>query len=82
MCPLLFGLNLTINEALKMAKEKIIYAETYKFCLINRDKLPVLPHLAEGFHIDGAKLMKAGTMELNGEKLEFQDIRFYILPDK
>lgn len=63
-------------------KEKILYAETYKFALIQRNKLPILPHLTEDFHVEGAKLMKAGTLELNGEKMEFQDIRFYILLNK
>jgi hypothetical protein len=68
------------GERLTKPKVRTIYAETYKphsmkiksFCL------PTLPSATPGYVVDSAYVMKAGSVELDGKALEFQDVRIYL----
>lgn len=61
-------------------KLKQLYAETYKLhaAKIKATLLPLLAHVPPAFGVHSAYLMKAGKVELDGEPLEFQDIRVYL----
>lgn len=65
-------------------KEKMIYQEGYKkpYPEFSQDKLPNLTHLSEGFQCTEAKLLKAGVIERDGERFEFQDIRVILKETK
>lgn len=59
------------------------YAETYRSpgLRIIEDKLPSLPS-ATGYEVHSAYVLKAGVVEIEGQRLEFQDIRIYLMPGK
>lgn len=59
-------------------KEKIIYEEIYKKGRIKSNNLPTLKHLSNGFSCDKAYLLKAGIVEHNGKRQEFQELRIYL----
>lgn len=60
-------------------KEKVTYKETYKKnVFLKHGKLPTLKHQAEGYYVFEARLMAAGSIELDGVKLAFQDIRVFL----
>lgn len=70
-----------MREALKSrARVKVLYAETYRAhsAKIRSHVLPTLPSASAGFSVHSAFLMKAGRAELDGETLEFQDVRIYL----
>lgn len=61
-----------------MSKEKVLYRETYRSgAYIKHGLTPVCRHQKEGFDLESARLLSAGTIERAGEKLEFHDIRVY-----
>lgn len=61
-------------------KEKIVYEEGYKkgAAVMNKDSLPILNHLNDGFEVEEAHLLKAGLVERNGKEQEFQVIKVYL----
>ena len=63
-----------------LPKVKPIYAETYKGqgLRFRPDSLPTLTNNNTGFDIVDAFLKKAGSVELDGKRAEFQDIRIYL----
>ncbi len=67
-----------------MKKEKILYQEKYHPHKMNvlADKLPVLKHLAPGFTVSRCEIRSAGQVEVNGQKIEFQDLRVYLCERK
>jgi hypothetical protein len=64
-------------------KEKILYQEKYKkgAMRVRRDLLPVtLPYMTKGTVVKDIEIRSAGKCELDGEALEFQDVRVYTVP--
>jgi hypothetical protein len=62
---------------MKKPKERVLYEEYYKkgAVRIQKDLLPErLPYMPEGAQIVSMEIRKAGTIEADGERLEFQDI--------
>lgn len=59
-------------------KEKILYQEKYKpgAMKLKDDFIPDCKH-SDGYHPVRAEIRAAGTCELNGERLEFQDVRLW-----
>lgn len=70
------------GERLAKPKVKVIYAETYHThaMRIKAHCLPTLPSAAAGYVVDSAYVMKAGSVELDGKAMEFQDVRIYLVP--
>ncbi len=59
-------------------KVKILYEETYKrhdLC-VKAHLLPTFPHV-EGFTVDSVYIQKAGRADVDGQELEYQDLRVY-----
>lgn len=63
-----------------LPKVKPVYEETYKGqgMRFRPDSLPTLPNNDSGFVVVDAYLKRAGRVELDGERAEFQDIRLYL----
>jgi len=64
-------------------KEKILYQEKYKngAMRVRRELLPnTLPYMAKGAVITDIEIRSAGKCELDGEAMEFQDVRVYTVP--
>lgn len=62
-------------------KVRVIYAETYRShdLRIKAHCLPTLPSATPGYVVDSAYVMKAGSVELDGKPMEFQDVRIYLV---
>ena len=60
--------------------EKVLYREEYKapHATLKKDSLPVLNHLNDGFECVAARLMSAGAVMKDGERMEFIDMRVFI----
>jgi len=60
-------------------KPTITFAETYRSpgLKIARDYLPTMPH-ATGHTVAEAWITKAGRATVDGEAMEFQDVRVYL----
>jgi hypothetical protein len=61
-------------------KYKETYRETYRprEAWVRKDKLPTtLPHLCAEAQLEAIELRAAGHCELDGRKMEFQDLRVY-----
>ncbi len=64
-------------------KEKILYQEKYRkgAMRVRRELLPeTLPYMSKGTTIKAIEIKSAGTCEIDGERLEFQDVRVYTFP--
>lgn len=64
-------------------KERLLYEETYRkgAANISIGFLPTLPHVAAGFKVHSANILKAGRIECaDGVEREFQVIRFVLCP--
>jgi hypothetical protein len=65
-----------------MKREKTLYAETYRkgAMKIPQDTLPTLRHFTDVAQVkpDEAFLLKAGVVERDGVKYDFNDIRVYL----
>ena len=58
-------------------RDRVLYRETYKAnTKFRNDVLPVLKH-ADGMQPIRMDLKSSGLIEINGKKLEFQDVRLY-----
>lgn len=71
------------GERLSKPKVKVIYAETYRAheLRIKAHCLPTLPSAAPGYVVNSAYVMKAGSVELDGKPMQFQDVRIYLVED-
>jgi hypothetical protein len=61
-------------------KERILYKETYRphAAKVKDHLLPTLPYVTDpGLKVCRVELRAAGTVELDGQRLEFQDTRIY-----
>ncbi len=60
-------------------RPKELYAETYHShtLKIRQECLPSVPSAAPGFTVHSAYIQKAGRVLIEGETLEFQDLRVY-----
>lgn len=63
-----------------MAREKVIYEEKYKKpgMEVERDMLPSLNNLSDGFSVASASIMKRGKVERGGKEFEFLEMRIYL----
>ena len=64
-------------------KEKILYQEKYKkgAMRVRRELLPeTLPYMSRETIIKAIEIRSAGRCEIDGESMEFQDIRVYTFP--
>lgn len=62
-------------------REKITYRQTYKSgaMKVSEHLLPErLPYFAVNAKLVGMEVRAAGHVEVDGEKLEFQDVRVYV----
>lgn len=66
-----------------MSKSRVLYEETYRKgrASIRKDLLPErLPYFAEGTKLVSMELRKAGWVEIDGEKFEFELVYILIKP--
>jgi hypothetical protein len=66
-------------------RERVTYTETYRKgeAKIRASLLPdTLPHFTPGTTLVGMELRKAGTVEIDGETFEFQDLHILVRPPK
>lgn len=67
-------------------KIRIIYQENYvrgALPLKNPEALPILQHTyvdGKKFEADACEVMAAGIMEIDGKRIEFQDLRVFLKP--
>lgn len=67
-----------------MPRDRILYRETYtRGTSISDACLPVIRHFSNSgtkvpHTVVRTDLLAAGTIEVNGERLEFQDLRIYV----
>jgi hypothetical protein len=59
-------------------KVKTLYEETYKRhdLSVKAHLLPTFPHV-QGFTVDRCFIIKAGRADVDGEELEYQELRVY-----
>lgn len=64
---------------MKSKRPKVLYEETYHKpgLKILGHCLPQVPSAAPGFFVDEAYILKAGAVEIDGVRREFQDLRVY-----
>jgi len=63
--------------------EKIVFQARYKkgACMVRKDRLPDrLPYFAAGAVLHSMEVRSVGRLILDGEELEFQDIRVLVKP--
>ena len=58
---------------------KVLYEETYKKHELwtKKELLPILPHVPAQFVVQSCNVRKAGRAEVDGEELEYQELRVY-----
>lgn len=62
-------------------RDRIIYRETYKAgTCVRKDCLPITKH-TKTYQPRRMDLKAAGVIEVNGEEMEFQDVRLYFPRD-
>lgn len=62
-------------------REQITYKQTYKpgTMVVSRDLLPErLPYMASNAKLVDLEVKAAGKIMIDGENLEFQDVRVYV----
>lgn len=61
-------------------RDKLLLEETYRkgAATVRADKLPTLYHLNPGFCVVSCEIQKAGAVERNGQRLEFQVLKVFL----
>lgn len=63
-------------------KDRIIYREAYKkgTTVWEGVNYPTIPHIKPEFDVTRVDLLAAGTMQMDGEEIQYQDVRIYVVP--
>lgn len=61
-------------------RDKLLYEETYKkgAAVIRAGNLPTLYHINPEFRVLSCEIQKAGTVEREGQRLEYQVLKVFL----
>lgn len=62
------------------AKQKVTYQQKYRkgSMVVKQDCLPRLRHLGNQFIVKSCEVVSAGVIEVDGQRMEFQDLRVIV----
>lgn len=64
----------------KRVKDTLLREETYRkgAAMIQSGKLPTLYHITDGFRVLSCEIQKAGVVDRDGQRLEYQVLKVFL----